>query len=307
MRLLPLKNRSGNTLNKSFTETKRVKFDKRERVSWGFFFSVIAILVAGITIHWLIEAKDKFEASQSATANTIFQTRVEKANKQCRGASECYRSVLRGSDLQDQFDSQIQNEIANWTFGLLIIAVLGACTSVVGLVWIRASLVAARHANDINSMSIANSERAWVFSDVRALGAVNEHMGVRSLHILVDNKNFGKTAASNVRTNVGAASLDTIDEVMKRLVKVSNTPSPIRQGLLIPPGDLRTREWGWSANMIQGVEINTALDPIEFIVGCVCYETMFDSEVHVSGFVYWINDDGLGTVHLVPWAGSFAN
>ena len=303
----PLRSKSESTLNKSFTETRRLKFERRERVSWGVLFSVIAIAVAALTIYWLIDAKEKFEASQTATISTIFQTRIEKARKDCRGASECFREILRGSDLQSQFDSQIQNEIANWTFGLLVIAVLGACTSVVGLVWIRASLVAARHANEINSMSIANAERAWVFSDAHADGYLNENHGVRSLEIRVDNKNFGKTAASNVRTNVGAATLDTIDDVMKRLVEDCSAPSKVKDGLLIPPGEVRVREWVWSSDATQGLEVDTSLGPVEFIVGCVCYETMFDSEVHVSGFAYWISVDDWDRITLVPWAGSFAN
>lgn len=303
MRLWPRK--SDKPPSKPVTESRRLRFEKRERSIWGLIITAIAVLVAGLTINWLVEVKADFEASQAATANSIIQTRLTKASRECHGAVDCFQATLRGSDLQDQFDSQIQNEIANWTFGLLIIAVLGACTSIVGLVWIRASLVAARHANEINSMSISNAERAWVFPDVRPSGYMGEQDGARWLPVRVENKNFGKTAASNVRTIVGAASLNTIDEVMSRLVSRNNEPSPVRDGLLIPPGEVRQREWVWSSDASQDLPITS--EAVSFVVGCVSYETMFDSEVHVTGFVYSIEIDELERVTLLPWAGSFAN
>lgn len=305
MQLWPRK--SNEPPSKPFTESRRLRFEKRHHSIWGLIITAIAVLFAALTIYWLTEAKKAFEASQAATANSIVETRIAKANRDCRGAVDCFQATLRGSDLQEQFDSQVQNEIANWTFGLLIIAVLGACTSIVGLVWIRASLVAARHANEINSMAISNAERAWVFSEVHPEGHIQEVDGIDCINIRVEHKNFGKTAASNVRTNIGAASLDTVDEVMKRLVADNTKPSTAKYGLLIPPGDVRHRAWVWSSDETQGVKIDLSIDKASFIVGCVSYETMFDTDVHVSGFVYSVNVDSWGTLKFHPWAGSFAN
>ncbi|WP_454700823.1 hypothetical protein [Agrobacterium burrii] len=231
------------------------------------------------------------------------QEQLSKAFRECSGVQSCITRKLISGTVQEQLDSEIQNEIANWTFGLLITAILGAGTSLVGLVWIRASLIAARHANEINSLSISNAERAWVFPDVEPKGYVEypEDSSVPILEIVTVNRNFGKTAAMNVRTNIGASSLDHIDSVMKSLV--AENLSLTENGILIPPGDSRLREWVWSGDDRFELEMSD----IAFIVGCVAYETMFDNEVHVTGFVYWLSVDDWGKPVLTPWAGSFAN
>lgn len=288
----------------STIQSHRLKFSTK-RSRWGeITATIIALILGSILVFALFSQKQFYEISEGRLRNSLQVKMGDAAFKECKGDAVCINKKLPASfDDKAALDRAIQDEISDWNFGLLIVAVFGSATSVVGLIWIRASLAAAREANEINASAIANSERAWVFQEVERKSWIEYPDGIPQMEILVKNKNYGKTAAFNVRTHVVSSDIESIDTVMAQLTDhVLHVDHD--DGLLIPPGEVRHRPWMWSGED----SLQVGIDPhkADFIVGCVAYETMFDDETHVSGFVYYIQWRTDGSFELSPWRGSFA-
>ncbi|WP_155947798.1 hypothetical protein [Rhizobium sp. 2MFCol3.1] len=269
---------------------------------------VLTITVVTIAIAALTTWKLSYEKEQREVRDASRSAMVRRVQKQCQLDLECLRQELSGlSAAGDNLAQSLQDETADWTYFILILGVVTGGVSVLGLVWIRASLLAAREANALNAAAIITSERGWVFSTVRPLDVLRlEHDGESSsLHIGITNRNAGKTAAINVHTNVHSSDLHSIPLVMDMLATESLEFDSEHHGTLVPPGESYEREWSWTNYDRFEIEFRSQAD---FIVGCVTYETLFDDKKHQTGFVYLIEptDELNGKPILRPWSGGFA-
>ncbi|MCF6370964.1 hypothetical protein [Rhizobium halophilum] len=219
-------------------------------------------------------------------------------------------------------------EIADWTFGLLLTSMIGVGFSVIGLYWVRETLLAtrgtaeaAREANEITRTSNETSERAWIVSRVKPMSHITlDPDGNWGLPIVIENKNAGKTPALNVSTNVIAASLDEIGGAVSYLRKESGAHLKIN-GIMLAPNGVVERRWMFHTTMTNEF-YHTSSEIPEFIVGCVTYHTIFDEDLHHTIFVYHVSRDtgfevgfvdpklydGMPPeeVYLWPWTGSYA-
>ncbi|TAY37192.1 hypothetical protein [Rhizobium leguminosarum] len=272
---------------------------------WVLFVTIAAIAATIAAVSWW---KLGYERQQNFLIDAYRDDTIEQAVRKCGNDIRCIPLELRRSrGSADAFVRSLQDETADWTFLLLVLGVMTGGISILGLIWIRASLLAAREANNINAAAIMTSERAWVFSTVAPDGEVEYfHDGeVTSLHIKIINRNAGKSAAINVHTNIHSSDLSRVSEVMDLLAKESLQYDSARNGVLLGPGEEYNREWVWTSHDRFEIEFRTA--PV-LIVGCVTYETLFDDEKHQTGFVYIIGEPTMtgGPPTLRLWSGGFA-
>ncbi|AGC35564.1 hypothetical protein RHEph01_gp054 [Rhizobium phage RHEph01] len=271
---------------------------------WVLFIIVSAVTVTIIVLSWW---KISYERQQRFLSDAHRTEMTAQAVKKCGSDARCVRlELLQKEASADNFVRSLQDETADWTFFLLLLGVVTGGVSILGLIWIRASLLAAREANSINAAAIITSERAWVFSRVETHTQLEEYHGeVMQLDIRVVNKNTGKSAAINVHTNIHSSDGDHIDQVMDLLAKESLQSDSSQNGVLLAPGDEYSRPWMWSSHDRFDIQFDGS---VRFIVGCVTYETLFDDQKHQTGFVFCIAapDRSDGPAILVPWSGSFA-
>lgn len=219
-------------------------------------------------------------------------------------------------------------EIADWTFGMLLTSMIGVSFSVVGLYWVRGTLLAtrgtaeaAREANEITRASLQTSERAWIVSKIKPVGPISvdsDGHWLMPAHIV--NSNVGKTPALNVSSNLLVTDSSGIPAAVEKLKQeaLSNNKG---SGILIAPQDGFERRWFIGSSSIEGDNDNHEGIP-EFIVGCVTYSTIFDEKIHYTIFVYNVSRntgstsgfvdpelyDGMPPeeIYLWPWSGSHA-
>ncbi|MBY3335512.1 hypothetical protein HFN99_01010 [Rhizobium laguerreae] len=271
-------------------------------ILYGVIVAVVAIIVA---LTWW---KLGYERQQHSIIEAYRTETTAQIVRRCGNDVQCARLEMRRSfGSADAFARSLQDETADWTFLLLLLGIATGGLSILGLIWIRASLLAAREANSINAAAIMTSERAWVFSRVVTEQQLRfEHDDeIAYLDIQIVNKNAGKSAAINVHTNVACSDGDHIHEVMDQLARDSLKFDSSEFGVLLAPGDEYAREWLWADHDDIGIKFNRS---VRFIVGCVTYETLFDDEKHQTGFVFSIDAPERmdGPAILRPWAGSFA-
>ncbi|MER9560349.1 hypothetical protein [Mesorhizobium sp. M0323] len=102
--------------------------------------------------------------------------------------------------------NSIDDEVADWTFGLLLTSIITVAITSGGLYWVARSLAATNRANDLSSRSLEISERAWIFTTPRAVGQkVTNRDGTWSLEVVFENINNGRTVALEVHTNADVA------------------------------------------------------------------------------------------------------
>lgn len=221
-----------------------------------------------------------------------------------------------------------EREMADWAFGAVAASLASVAFSVVGLFWVKETLVATRltaraavEANEITRSQIETSERAWIVCKVKPVGRIRiEESGHWVMPIVVVNSNVGKTPALHVSTNVIAADMDDLEAAIS-FIKSGNRARHRENGIMLAPNDSYERKWGFSSAMVDPAYQRNFRIP-DFIVGCVSYSTIFDDDAHSTIFVYHVSRDtgpdagyvggiydGMPPeeVYLWPWNGSSAD
>jgi hypothetical protein len=215
----------------------------------------------------------------------------------------------------EQYSLSINREVADWTFGMLLAAIATFVASVGGLYWVAQSLNANRKANEISARAIFTAERAWVFTKPRQTNHLE--FGEEeswSLDIVLAHTNVGNTAAIQVNTTAEVTFMDNELVVLERLKKANAQSNTERGwgtevGIMLAPGETFERPWkiGAPAEEDMPPPPSTA-GTADFLVGVIGYRTLFDHELHQTGFVFWIDKSkGEDDIQFKVWRGGFAS
>ena len=182
-------------------------------------------------------------------------------------------------------------------------SIVGAMSGLLGLFWIRQTLLAANRANEISREAFITGERPWIFTEIEAdfEADLDEH-DIWSLDITIVNKNYGKSVALRVHSNIASCPLGKQKEAIEKLCTVSRE-QVFDDGILLAPGETFRRPWKWTYDPEEWVGKLKDYEPVaRMIVGCVTYETPFNDGLHQTAFAYVI-DAG----KLAKWSGGFAS
>lgn len=217
--------------------------------------------------------------------------------------------------LQSQIDTDAaantstEKEIADWTFGMLLVSLGTAAISLGGLYWVARSIDASRRANELSALAIKTSERPWIIVHVEQAGPYEKTEKGFNIPLDIVYTNKGNTPALRAHSWSGGTVYERQkDALRKGIVKYGTKKSGEENGILLAPGQIFRRPWFVSYDCsdddigeLDGAKIASV------VYGAVHYGTNFDEEIHLTAFVFIVEPARRrGKVTFRPWAGGLA-
>ena len=240
--------------------------------------------------HYEVEKKSALAACDGADNASLRQCVVD-ALEAAQGKSESRQGLYA------------QQDMSKWAFWTMIASSLTMSITLLGLVWIRGTLLATRdavvqgqRAADA-AFDMLKSDRAWLLNDESAIviepNKAGTHINIRSVF-----RNFGRSPAINVRSAWQFRVVPSVDEFspdIEALRKIAAAQHPVT----VAPNGPNIREDAVRNDIFLSL---THGDNFYYAVGYFTYNDIFVSSVQRETLIvqkFEFSDDGTGEGYSV--------